>query len=69
LPAQWRVQGRVDVVEPLGSETLLHMDIHGFALIAKSEGRRVPTPGQTIAVGFNLDHLHLFDAGTTRSIY
>jgi multiple sugar transport system ATP-binding protein len=69
FPAQWQVQGRVDVVEPLGSETLLHMDIHGFPLIAKSEGRQVVAPGQTIWIGLNLERLHLFDGATTRSIY
>ncbi len=69
LPVRWQTQGRVDVVEPLGSETLLHLDIQGFAVIAKSEGRQIFVPGQMIDLGFNLRHLHLFDAETGKSIY
>jgi multiple sugar transport system ATP-binding protein len=57
------------VVEPLGGETHMHMDFKGVSFIAKNEGRRIFHAGQQLRMGMNLNHLHLFDAGTTQSIY
>ena len=69
FPETWKVAGTVEVVEPLGGETHMHMDFQGVPFIAKSEGRKVFEPGQTLRMAMNLDHLHIFDAGTTLSIY
>ena len=68
-PEAWKVNGTVDVVEPLGGETHIHLDFDGITFIAKSEGRRIFEPGETLRMAMNLSHLHLFDAKTTRSIY
>jgi len=65
----WKVNGVVDVVEPLGGETIMHMDFKGVKFIAKSEGRRVVRPGDKITVAINLEHLHVFDADSSLSIY
>ncbi len=69
FPEEWRVDGVVEVIEPLGGETHMHMDFNGIPLIAKSEGRRVFTVGQKLRMAMNLNHLHIFDADTTGSIY
>jgi multiple sugar transport system ATP-binding protein len=69
FPEAWKVAGTVEVVEPLGGETHMHMDFHGIPFIAKSEGRNVFHAGQQLRMAMNLNHLHLFDAGTTQSIY
>jgi multiple sugar transport system ATP-binding protein len=69
FPETWKVEGTVEVVEPLGGETHMHMDFQGVAFIAKSEGRRIFHPGQSLRMAMNLNHLHIFDAGTTLSIY
>ncbi len=68
-PAAWQVEAAVEVVEPLGSETNLHVDLSGAKFIARSEGRKVFTVGERLPLVMNLDHLHIFDAATTRSIY
>ena len=68
-PQEWKVQGTVEVVEPLGGETHMHMDFQGVSFIAKSEGRRIFHPGQSLEMTMNLNHLHLFDAQTELSIY
>jgi multiple sugar transport system ATP-binding protein len=68
-PDDWKVDGTIDVVEPLGGETHMHMDFHGVGFIAKAEGRTIFQPGQTLRMSMNLDHLHLFDAVSTQSIY
>ncbi|MGA6925534.1 MAG: sn-glycerol-3-phosphate ABC transporter ATP-binding protein UgpC [Desulfosarcina sp.] len=69
FPDEWKLDGTVDVVEPLGGETHMHMNFSGVSLVAKSEGRKIFKAGQQLRMAMNLNHLHLFDAGTTHSIY
>ncbi len=69
LPEAWMAEGVVEVVEPLGSETNLHMDFSGTKMIAKSEGRQPVRAGKRCRLAMNLNHLHLFDAHTTEAIY
>ena len=69
LPDEWKTEGLVEVVEPLGSETNLHMDLSGTKMIAKSEGRKLVSAGKKITLAMNLNHLHIFDAQTSGTIY
>lgn len=69
LPEEWKAKGVVDVVEPLGSETNVHMDLQGIKVVAKCDGRRHISAGDQLEVSLNLEHLHIFDAQTTLSIY
>jgi len=69
FPDPWRVNGLVEVVEPLGSETIMHMDFKGIKFVAKSEGRRIVHPGEKIRIAMNLAHLHIFDVDSSLSIY
>ena len=57
---------RVLVVEPLGAETLVHLDAGGQALVARLQGIVDVRVGN--GVGFRLDrrHLHLFDVAEAR---
>lgn len=68
-PPAWQLEGRVEVVEPLGNETNLHLDFGGVRLVGKCEGYRPVRPGQLLRLSLNLKHLHIFDANTSRSIY
>jgi multiple sugar transport system ATP-binding protein len=68
-PDTWKINGIVEVVEPLGGETIMHMNFSGVKFIAKSEGRRIIQPGEQITIAMNLDHLHIFDGKSTVSIY
>jgi multiple sugar transport system ATP-binding protein len=45
------------------------MDMQGVRFIARSEGRRIIRVGEKLMLALNLDHLHIFDAKTTLSIY
>ncbi len=69
IPEAWKVEGVVDVVEPLGSETNMHMDLCGVKFVARSDGRRRINPGEKLLLALNLNHLHIFDAQSTLSIY
>ncbi len=65
----FNIEGTVQIVEPLGNETNLHMDFDGAGLIAKSEGRRIYEVGEKLDMTLDLTHLHIFDAETEQSIY
>jgi multiple sugar transport system ATP-binding protein len=69
FPEAWKVKGTVEFVEPLGGETHMHMNFQGVSVIAKSEGRRIFKAGQSLQMAMNLNHLHIFDAKSTVSIY
>ncbi len=69
LPPEWKYDGIVDVVEPLGSETNMHVDLGGVTFVAKSGGRREIRVGEKLTLALNLRHLHIFDAASTLSIY
>jgi multiple sugar transport system ATP-binding protein len=69
FPQEWKVDGVVEVVEPLGGETNMHIDLQGAKFIAKSEGRRTINVGEKMKLALNLEHLHIFDAETSLSIY
>ena len=69
FPDNWKINGVVEVVEPLGGETIMHMDFSGVKFVAKSEGRRIVQPGEKMNIAINLEHLHIFDSGSSLSIY
>ena len=61
--------GTVTIVEPLGNETNLHMDIQGAKLIARADGRRIFSSGEQLQMTLDLTHLHIFDAESEKTIY
>ncbi len=69
FPPDWKVNGTVEVVEPLGGETNMHMNINGVKFTAKSEGRKTIEVGSKLTLALNLNHLHIFDAASTQSVY
>ena len=69
FPEEWIFPGSIVVVEPLGNETHLHMDIMGVKMMSKSEGRQILKPNENIKLGMNLKEMHLFDAETTLVVY
>lgn len=69
FPNEWIFPGVVKVVEPLGNENHLHVEINGEKFVARCEGRKIVKAGEKINVAFNLEQLHIFDAKTTKVIY
>jgi len=68
LPEQWRTNGQVVVAEILGSQSLLEFSVGGQTIIAELEGRIIARPGDNMAIGFDLDHLLLFDPESEQAI-
>ncbi len=69
IPKEWKFEAQIVVTEPLGSETYMHLDVEGLKITGKCEGRRAVHANEKIKLAFNLHHLHIFDAASTKSIY
>ncbi len=64
------VTGRVELVEPLGSETLVtNRCANDAILVARFPARSPVVRGEAIRLGLNTQHLHLFDAVTEKSLF
>lgn len=60
--------GRVSVVEPLGSESLLYVDVNGTEIIASGPGRGAPSPDTPIELFAQEHAFHYFDRETGESL-
>jgi multiple sugar transport system ATP-binding protein len=53
---------RIDVVEPMGAETFVHLVCSGHTLVARLSPSAKPVRGDTLPFSFAPDKLHVFDA-------
>jgi len=58
----------VQVVEPLGSDTLIHFALGSSNLTARVAPEMRPSPGETLSIGVDPSRVHLFDAATERAL-
>ena len=58
------IKAMVDVVEPMGSETYLHLNIGGQKAIIRVAADCRPMIGSTIGLNANLERIHLFRPDT-----
>jgi multiple sugar transport system ATP-binding protein len=58
--------GDILVVEPLGNETVVHLNAGGQPLVARLPGLVDVQVGTRVGVKLDRHHLHLFDAGGVR---
>jgi len=59
-----KIQATVEVVEPLGSETLLHLRVGGQALVVKAVPDYKPRVGESIGISFEMNKAHVFNTET-----
>jgi len=62
------VQAKADVVEYLGNEELLHIQVAGQDLVAVVSSERRVRPGDIVTLHIPLEKMHLFDAETELSV-
>ena len=55
---------QIKLVEPLGSDTLIHFDVAGAAAIARVDPSLKPKLGQRLSLLPQADKIHLFDTAT-----
>lgn len=65
---EYTVKGSVDVVEPLGSETLIHANIHGDDIVAKVDPKSRAVAGDKMDLVFDMSMMHLFDPETEENV-
>jgi len=63
-PETATVSGEVELIEPLGDETIVTARLGEETLVYKREPRHPPEVGRTIELALRLDRLHLFDQET-----
>ena len=54
----------VDIVEPMGSDTLVWVNFAGQSVRVRTEGQSGLKSGDTLMIGFDAARLHLFDVTT-----
>ncbi len=62
------IRAEVEVVEPLGAETEIHVSLEGTLLVAKVDGHAPVRPGDRVELLLDLGRLHAFDPETERAI-
>jgi len=65
-PDQGTATAEIRVVEPLGADTLIHLDTGSQRVIARVAGFPDFRSGDRVGVTLDRQHLHLFDAGGAR---
>ena len=54
----------IDIVEPMGSDTLVWVNFAGQSVRVRTEGQSGLKSGDTLSIGFDAARLHLFDVAT-----
>jgi multiple sugar transport system ATP-binding protein len=62
------LSGTVNAVEPLGAETLVHIDWAGHEIIATASGTSIPAVDSQVTAAAAPGSIHLFDAATEAAI-
>ena len=64
----WKIRAKIIVSEILGGQSLLEFSAGDVTMIGELEGRILASPGENLDLGFDLDHLLLFDPETEQAI-
>jgi len=65
----YEVEGKVDFVEPLGSDTIVHVETSGPVILMKVPGSFPVRMGDEIRVVLNLRKLHVFEKSSEKAIF
>jgi multiple sugar transport system ATP-binding protein len=63
------IQGHVELVEPLGAESLVHVRMDEDLIVVRVEGRRVVRRNESITLHIDVHRVYLFDAATDLCVY
>lgn len=62
--ASYTGKAEIEIVEPMGSDTLVWINFAGLSVRVRTEGQSGLKAGDTLKIGFDAARLHLFDATT-----
>ena len=63
-PGVGRLDAEVDVVEPMGMETMVHFFIDGTPVCARCEPSTPAAPAQILPLAVDLNNMHLMESGS-----
>jgi multiple sugar transport system ATP-binding protein len=61
-------EAEIDIVEPMGSDTLVWVDFAGQPVRVRTEGQSNLQSGEPLTIGFDAARLHLFDTTTEKRL-
>ncbi|GAA6755139.1 sn-glycerol-3-phosphate ABC transporter ATP-binding protein UgpC [Thermus thalpophilus] len=62
------IRGEVEVAEPLGAETEIHVSVDGTVLVAKVDGHAPVKPGDRVELLADTSRLHAFEVESDKTI-
>jgi multiple sugar transport system ATP-binding protein len=62
------IEATIDLVEPLGPETMIYFNIGPVSLCANVDPESEPRPGSRMPLSFNMNRMYLFDPVGGRSL-
>jgi multiple sugar transport system ATP-binding protein len=68
-PGTQAIQGQIELVEPLGAESLVHVRVGDELIIVRAEGRRQVASEGPLTLHLDMHRICLFDSKTERSIF
>ncbi|ADO43189.1 ABC transporter ATP-binding protein [Ketogulonicigenium vulgare] len=68
VPGDATLEAVVTAIEPLGAETLVHMEVAGQPLVGSAPGRVLPVVGSTVTASVTRGVLYVFDAQTEKAL-
>lgn len=63
-----QLQGNIDVIERMGNEVVLYINVGDDQLVARVDPRTSARVGDTMNLSLNLDNLHLFDSDSEQAL-
>ena len=67
-PGVARIEAPVDVVEPMGMETMIHFFVDGVPVCARIDPATHAAPGELLPLSADLNHMHLIEPETGRVV-
>ncbi|MEP6633636.1 MAG: sn-glycerol-3-phosphate ABC transporter ATP-binding protein UgpC [Luteimonas sp.] len=63
-----RLSARVEVVEPVGNEAFINLDCGGNPIVVRLPPYDLPSPGDTVHLGYAPERMHFFDPASGASL-
>ncbi|VBB09862.1 transport-associated ob type 2 [Lucifera butyrica] len=63
------IKAKVEVIELLGAETILHLNLAGKILVGRVPARSSYKIGEQVSLTLDMNHMHVFDPETEQAIY
>ncbi len=69
VPGENMVRAKVEIVENLGSERIVHLKVGGLSFLGSFHSDSKVSEGQEVDVVFDMKKIHLFDKKTEKAIF